>query len=221
MTTRVLLVVVVCWVLVGAGTAYLMRRRGHDLRVWLALGIVLGPLVIPLAIERNRFHRVAERQLQDIPTPPQEGFDLLAGIDGSDESILALRTAMGLFGDSVTSVTLATVLEYDADSESAGPEPLEEARSILDDVRSSLGLGDVRTEVLFGRADRALADFARTHGAELIVVGARGHGATEALFGSIASRLIGKCQIPVYVGPSMSDDEDDPESALSSEVYRP
>lgn len=201
--------VLVSWVLVGSGTAYLMRRLGHDFRVWLALGVVLGPLAIPLAIERTRFHKVAERRLRDMPTPPPEGFDLLAGLDGSDESIRALRTAMDLFGESVTGVTLATVLEYDADSESAGPEPLDRARSVLDDARSSLGLGDVRTEVLFGRADHALAEFARTQGAELIVVGARGHGATEALFGSIAGRLIGDCHIPVYVGPSISDDEDE------------
>jgi nucleotide-binding universal stress UspA family protein len=36
---------------------------------------------------------------------------------------------------------------------------------------------------------------------EMIVVGARGHGVSEALFGSVTKRLIGGCGIPVFVGP--------------------
>lgn len=219
MTTRTLLIVLGAWVLIGIVTAFVMRRRGHEFWVWLALGVVLGPFVIPLAIERVRFHSRAEQMLREMPTPPREGFDLLAGIDGSDESIRALRTAIDLFGDSVTSVTLATVLDYDADSESAGPEPQERANSLLEEAKASLRLDDATTEVLFGRADQALAEFARTHGAELIVVGARGHGATEALFGSISGRLIGECQIPVYVGPSRpARGGGNPQPALTSEV---
>lgn len=207
MDSNDLLIVAAVWVAIGIICAFVMRRRGHDFYVWLALGTVLGPLVIPLAIERARFHGVVDRRSETIPTPLRSGFDVVAGVDGSDESLGAVNSALELFGDSITSLTLATVLDYDSESAAAGTEPREQAREILDKAAVAIDLDFVRTEILYGRADRALAEFARTHGAELIVVGARGHGATEALFGSITSRLVGSCEVPVYVGASISPRE--------------
>ena len=204
MDSNNLLIVAAVWVAIGVICAFVMRRRGHDFYVWLALGTVLGPLVIPLAIERARFHEALDRRSESIPTPARSGFDVVAGVDGSDESLRAITSALELFGDSMTSLTIATVLDYDSESAAAGIEPRREAQRMLDEAATATEFDLVRTEILFGRADRALAEFARTHGAELIVVGARGHGATEALFGSITQRLVGSCEVPVYVGASLS-----------------
>ena len=217
MDSNDLLIVAAAWVGTGVICAFVMRRRGHDFYVWLALGTVLGPLVIPLAIERARFHGALGRRSETIPTPLRSGFDVVAGIDGSDESFAAVSSALDLFGDSITSLTIATVLDYDSESAAAGTEPRQRAQEILNEAAAASDLDFVRTEVLYGRADRALAEFARTHGAELIVVGARGHGATEALFGSTTSRLVGACDVPVYVGASLSPrDVESMETALSS-----
>ncbi len=202
MEANELLIVAAVWVAIGLVCAFVMRRRGHDFYVWLALGTVLGPLVIPLAVERARFHGVHDRQSRIIPTPPPTGLDLVAGVDGSEESLAAVRSALDLFGDTLTSLTLVTVLDFDSESSAAGSEPRVEAQEMLDRAAAGTGLDFVRTEILYGRADRALAEFARTHGAELIVVGARGHGATEALFGSITGKLVGSCEVPIYVGAS-------------------
>lgn len=204
MDSNDLLIVAAIWVTIGIICAFVMRRRGHDFYVWLALGTVLGPLVVPLAIERARFHEAVDRESESIPTPARSGFDVVAGVDGSDESLAALNSALELFGDSITSLTIATVLDYDSESAAAGTEPRRQAQEMLDSAAAATSLDFVRTEILYGRADKALAEFARTHGAELIVVGARGHGATEALFGSITSRLVGACEVPVYVGASLS-----------------
>lgn len=203
-----IVLIVVAWVASGVLTAFVMRRRGHDLAVWLALGSVLGPLILPLAIERARFHEAAAARSEMMKTPVRHGFDVVAGIDGSDEAIAAVEAALELFGDSITTLTLATVLDYDAQSAAAGLEPRERAQAVLDRVASAVDVGFVRTQILFGRADRELAEYARTHGAELIVVGARGHGASEALFGSITSRLVGACELPVFVGPNAIEREE-------------
>lgn len=216
MTTRYLAFIAMAWVGTGLVVAFVMRRRGHDFYVWLALGTVLGPLVVPLAIERARFHGAVESESAAIPTPPHRGFDILAGVDGSDESIDAIRSALDLFGDAVTSVTIATVLDYDSESAAAGAEPREKAEAMLRDVASGLDRNFVSSEILYGRADRALAEYARTHGAELIVVGARGHGASETLFGSITSRLVGARELPVYVGPGTIGHHDGLGSAVAS-----
>lgn len=202
-----IVLIVSAWVLSGVVTAFVMRRRGHDLAVWLALGSVLGPFIIPLAIERARYHEAAAAGSKSIETPSRRGFDLVAGIDGSDEAIEAVEAALELFGDSITTLTLVTVLDYDAQSAAAGLEPRQRAKALLDGIAEEADVSFVRTEILFGRPDRELAEYARTHGAELIVVGARGHGASEALFGSITSRLVGACRVPVFVGPSTESDQ--------------
>lgn len=201
MRTNELIIVALAWIAIGLFTAFVMRRRGHDFYVWLMLGTVLGPLVLPLAIERVRFHETRDRRSALLPAPPARGFDLVAGIDGSEESMEAVRSALRLFGGSLTSLTIATVLDYDSESALAGHEQREQARQLLEEVASSADVDFVRTEIVYGRPDQALTELARTTGAELIVVGARGRGATEALFGSVTSRLVGACEVPVFVGP--------------------
>lgn len=203
METRFLILVALAWAAIGVVVAFLMRRRGHDLFVWLVLGVALGPLVVPLAIERARYHSAAEHQSRGAPTPPHAGFDLLAGVDGSPDSISAIDAAVSLFGGRVSSVTVATVVDYDAQDSVTGHEVQEEARKMLDEVAGKILYDPVDKMVLFGRPDKALAEFARTSGMELIVIGARGHGASEALFGSVADRLVRGCAIPVFVGPTV------------------
>lgn len=202
MTTRFLILVVLIWATIGVVVAFLMRRRGHDFFVWLVLGVALGPLVVPLAIERARYHSAAEHQSRGAPTPPHVGFDLVAGVDGSQEAVDAINSALELLGGRVSSVTLATVLDYDSKDSLSGQEVQTGARELLDETAAKVAYAPVDKMVLFGRPDKAIAEFARTSGMELIVVGARGHGTTEALFGSVTGRLVGGCEIPVFVGPA-------------------
>ncbi|MEA1902436.1 MAG: universal stress protein [Actinomycetota bacterium] len=204
MSTRFLIYVALTWAIIGLVVAFLMRRRGHDFSVWLLLGVALGPLSIPLAIERVRCHAAAEHQSRDTPTPPHVGFDLLAGIDGSVDAISAVDIAVALFGGRVSSVTLATVLDWDSEGTHSGQEMQTEAREMLDEAAGQVLYNPVDTVVLFGRPDQALKEFARTSGMELIVVGARGHGTSETLFGSITRNLVGGSEIPVFVGPAHS-----------------
>jgi nucleotide-binding universal stress UspA family protein len=199
--TSVLLYVVLIWVAVGLVLAFVMRRRGHDFAVWLVLGAVLGPLAVPLAIERVRFHRASERLWRSTGSPPHLGFDLLAAVDGSEEAVMALETALGLFGDRISSLTLVTVRDYDSQASYTGQEVQTEARQLLDEVAQQLSYEPVDKQVLFGHPAEAIAEFARTSGMELIVVGARGHGASESLFGSVTARLVGSSEVPVFVGP--------------------
>ena len=107
MTARDLILVAMAWAVIGVVVAFLMRRRGHDLFVWLVLGVALGPLVVPLAIERARYHSATEPRSAEAPTPQHRGFDILAGVDGSEDSVNAIGSALALFGGRISSVTLA------------------------------------------------------------------------------------------------------------------
>ena len=203
MSTRSLLLIAAIWVTIGVIVAFTMRRRGHDFYAWLVMGAILGPLSIPLAVSRDIDRHRAGAQ-EGAPAPVHEGFDVLAGIDGSDESLEALVSAIRMFGSQTSSVTVATVLTYDDESSPAGLEAQIEAEKMLEEVVRGLRVGPVHIKLLFGRPDDALIDYANAAGIELIVVGARGHHATEAMFGSVAGRLVGHSPVPVFVGPSPS-----------------
>jgi len=202
--TGALTIIAVTWLVTGAVVALTMRRRGHDFWVWLVLGTVLGPLSVPLALERARFHPATFEEVGDLQ-PLSGRFDVLAGIDGSAESAAAVRSALALFGECVTSLTLATVLDYDTAGTYTGAEHQADAEGWLSRAATEIGFEPVETTVLFGRADKALAEFARERGFELVVVGARGHGISEALFGSVTGRLVGGVAVPVLVGPRSED----------------
>lgn len=179
-----------------------MRRRGHDFHEWLVLGVVLGPLVVPLAVERARFHSTGP-QLEG--GEPRGGrFDLLAALDGSPEAVDAAQTALRLFGGCVSSVTIVKVLDYDSLGSSSGEERRAEAEDMLVAAAGQLPVDQVETRILFGRPDRAIAEYAINAGIELVVVGARGQGASQALFGSVTSQLVGGCGTPVFVGQGLA-----------------
>lgn len=204
MPTRYLVAVGIAWVLIGFVAAFVMRRRGHDFYVWMVLGVILGPIAIPLVLERIRFHEKESAGTASDPTPKRAGFDLLAGLDGSSEALEALHSAIALFGWDLSSVTLATVLDYESELSPAAEEARREAEHFLAEVAEDLDFSPVNTKLLYGKPDRALAEFARSGGFELIVAGARGRGASQRLFGSVTEQLVGGTDVPVFVGPKRS-----------------
>ncbi len=201
MVTDVLIGLAAAWLLTGVITGFVMKRQGHDFFVWLALGSVLGPLIVPLAVDNARSIRVAKRAARRRSGPPAGGLDLLIALDGSPEALTAARTATGMLGPGATSVTLATVLDFEAETSETGAQVREEAQALLDEVASSIDFPSVDTRILFGRPDTALTEYARISGAEMIVVGPRGRGATQTLFGSVTKNLVTAGAIPVFVGP--------------------
>jgi nucleotide-binding universal stress UspA family protein len=135
---------------------------------------------------------------------------IVVGVDGSDSSLSALRWAIrqaGLTGAAVDAViawqdppaisgygyAMAGIVNYDF-AEAAGKVVTEAISSALDpgsDVR-------VRPLVVEGIAAQALLN--ASAGADLLVVGSRGHGGfTEALLGSVGQHCVHHAQCPVVV----------------------
>ncbi|HSJ27188.1 MAG TPA: universal stress protein [Acidimicrobiia bacterium] len=187
----------VAWAVTGIVLSVVMRRRGHDLLSWLVLGVILGPRAVPLALERLREH-----PLRRVHVPEAESghCDVLFATDGSEESFQALDDALGLLGPHATSLTVATVLDHDSREGAAGEDARRRAQALLDEVAARTGRDEVRTRILYGRADEALTQYAENAGIEVIVVGARGRGASQTLFGSVTGRLVGASRVPVMVG---------------------
>jgi nucleotide-binding universal stress UspA family protein len=145
--------------------------------------------------------------------PAEESLDgarIVAGIDGSQSSVSALRWAIAqaaLTGAAVDAVIAWRYPDLAASGMVAGGiEPTygfqESAGKIVADaINSALDPASdvpVHARVVRGHAARVLID--ASAGASLLVVGSRGHGGfTEALLGSVSQQCVQHAFCPVVV----------------------
>ena len=140
----------------------------------------------------------------------------LIAIDGSTESTLAVETAADLAWPGDSQLKVLTVLPTDAElyggpwelgvpygvSESVRGRLEEERGHVLDEATARLrrpGL-DVVAERRLGRAASVIVEAAGQMEADLIILGARGHGVIEgALLGSVSAEVVDQARCAVLV----------------------
>ncbi|WP_063771869.1 universal stress protein [Kitasatospora mediocidica] len=137
---------------------------------------------------------------------------IVVGVDGSPSSEAALRWAIAQAGLRGAAVEALTSWEYPATIGWSIPMTVDTdfgalAGKVLSECVSKAAGPDrtveIREHVVQGNAAQALV--AAAHGAELLVVGNRGHGGfTEALLGSVSQRCVHHATCPVVV---VRDDE--------------
>ena len=131
---------------------------------------------------------------------------IVVGVDGSVASKAALEWAVrqaGLTGaavDAVIAWEFPAITGYPVQVSDVDWEDL--ARQIITDAiaeaRAAAGQVQVRSKVMKGNAAQVLLD--ESAGAELLVVGSRGHGGfTEALLGSVGQHCVHHAKCPVVV----------------------
>ncbi len=206
MNTTTVVVLVVVWLSAGALSGVLMARRGYA-PLWILLAMPLGPLFLPIALERIR-RRPAVVEFGSTGAPPRRtdeggGSRVLVGLDGSEQSDRALSTVLGLLGPRCALLVLAEVVSYDA-TEGVTSEAIDAAAQRLSEIAAGLTIaGVVHTEVLTGPAGQALRSFADRQDVDLLVVGRRGQGMSSRLLGSVSAELVQHSPVPVLViGPS-------------------
>ena len=134
-----------------------------------------------------------------------EGKRIVVGVDGSPASIHALQWAVrqaGLTGAMVDAVcawqfpvSYGWAVTDDTDYGALAAEALEKA---IAEVRHLDETVEIRGQVVEQNAAQALLDAAE--GAELLVVGSRGHGGfTGALLGSVSNHCVHHAACPVLV----------------------
>ncbi|HEX2823620.1 MAG TPA: universal stress protein [Streptosporangiaceae bacterium] len=131
---------------------------------------------------------------------------IVVGVDGFESSRAALRWAIhqakltGAVVEAVTAwqVPAGTDMVPIADM----PDYQDDARTVLAEAITEMCTTDteveVRPRVVAGRAAQVLVDAAE--GAELLVVGSRGHGGlAEALLGSVGQYCVHHAPCPVVI----------------------
>ncbi len=139
---------------------------------------------------------------------------VVVGVDGSEESVQALKWAAG-YG-AATGAAVRAVIAWHYPS-AVGPAPVGLApESITDEVRHQMTEtvrkavtdaaidGDrVQVQVAYGHPAQVLVDLSEE--ADLLVVGSRGHGTfTGMLVGSVSLRCVTHAACPVLVVRSRS-----------------
>ena len=181
------------WLAVGLTLSLVMGRRGHDAFSWLILGTLFGPLGAVFAFEARSEERRRPELVAGRMSLGSGPVDVLVGFDGSPEAEAAAAVATELLGARVGRLPLATVLPYDC-----GFEAERAARAGLERQAAAMGRGP-RLEILRGRPSRALLERAAEDGYDLVVIGARGSGATKALLGSTATDVARSAPVPVLL----------------------
>ncbi|MFF0393796.1 universal stress protein [Kitasatospora sp. NPDC004615] len=132
---------------------------------------------------------------------------IVVGVDGSPASVDALRWAVGQAR--TRGAVVEALIAWQHPVATGWTVPIESyedlpgiARKTLDDSVSEATGSDapveIRTRVQEGGAAECLLDAAR--GAELLVVGSRGHGGfTAALLGSVGQHCVHHAPCPVVV----------------------
>jgi nucleotide-binding universal stress UspA family protein len=138
-------------------------------------------------------------------------FRIVAGVDGSDSSISALRWAIGQAGLTGAAVDAVTAWHYPIATGGYGwaPTGMDQGddfqeiaeKTLADAISNTLDPGSdvrVRPRVVEGNPAQVLLEAA--DGASLLVVGSRGHGGfTEALLGSVSQHCVHHAPCPVVV----------------------
>ena len=153
--------------------------------------------------------------------------DIVVPLDGSSLAEKAVPIAAGLARLSGATVHLVRVVSRSPELEAShisgigtNPQEVEYARDIakrlvetqiktgrsyLDGMAEQLRKDGVTVEtaVKEGAADEQVLEYARVQGADLIVMGTRGHGGLKRLFlGSVTDSIVRSSEVPVLVVPA-------------------
>lgn len=193
--TTWLVIAIISWLGIGVVLAAALGRRGFDSTSWFLIGVVLGPMALPIAWNCVRRDESLSPETVAAPASARDvtGIDILVGFDGSPESRGAVDEAVVLFGERLGRLTLATVVPFDD-----APMLDDAARVALEEAAMELTRHAPRLELVHGHPATALAAAALEGGYDLLVVGTTGTGRAH-LFGSAAKELARNSPVPVLL----------------------
>ena len=137
---------------------------------------------------------------------------IIAGVDGSAPALDAARYALELGEQLRAKVSLVFVLElpqvipvgalsgYVATGPTRSKEEMEQAETLVEAVAAERPAVKATTRVVLGDPAETLVELAKSEGADLLVVGARGLNAAQRfLVGSVSDRIVHHAHCPVLV----------------------
>jgi nucleotide-binding universal stress UspA family protein len=137
--------------------------------------------------------------------------DVVVGVDGSDNSIAALRWAGTYAAFTGSRIRAVTAWEYPSYADTSGMATFPSLALLVESAQATVAEAlveakidddvEVVTDVVEGHPARVLLD--RSRDASLLVVGRRGHGGVIGFFtGSVATACANHSAVPVVIVPA-------------------
>lgn len=198
-----LILVLVTWVAIGLAAVVFLGRHGRRSWHWYIIGILLGPVLLPIAAEMARREGTLVKT-SAIAGPVRSSatrLTVLAGVDGSEQSDQSLREAALMFAGGPCRMILLTVIDPDG-ADDADSEERRRADQLLAERASWFAPDsfEVVREVASGQPGQVILDRAAADQVDLVVVGRKGHGLSHRLLGSVADQLVRRSPRPVLLG---------------------
>jgi nucleotide-binding universal stress UspA family protein len=135
---------------------------------------------------------------------------VLAAVDGSEPSQRGARMAAEMAHKFGAHLTLTHVLSplwippevYGLSIDAIQEAHAKEGKRLVSETEKRLETPGLKIDhvVLEGVPADALAEYAKGHGYDLVVIGSRGHSAVSRMvLGSVSSRLAHLCQVPLLI----------------------
>jgi nucleotide-binding universal stress UspA family protein len=191
--------VLVTWVALGVAAVVFLGRHGRRSRAWYVIGVALGPILVPIAVELAQRDGVLLARTVDHDERQAARMTALAAVDGSQESADALADAVRVLAPKGARFILLTVIDPDLEGDA---DARKRAETLVADRASTLPPGALPPvlEVASGEPARVILDRAAADHVDLVVVGRRGRGVSEMLLGSVADQVVRRSPRPVLLG---------------------
>jgi nucleotide-binding universal stress UspA family protein len=220
------IVAAITWVAVGLAAAVVLARHGQKSWQWYVIGVVLGPIMLPIALESvTRPGRLVMRTAAAPPAPGGQGLVALVAVDGSPESDHALREAQQVLAPAAPRFILLTVVDPDlVTGQGVGDQAStteQVARELLAERASWLPGGAAASvlEIAAGDPATEIMERAASEEVDLVVLGRRGRGVSHKILGSVADQVVRRGRRPVLFGtPAKGDEEPDGRGPRGSEA---
>ena len=158
------------WVTAGLLTAVILNRRGHEFRSAAALGVVFGPLFIPLvrqAMRRRRDDTATDSIAGSGGSARRGPVDVLIGLLAPAASVTSVIPILETLGDRLGRLTVARVLTFESFHDEE-----DRNRAALELGCAELFLADYGPSTVFvpGHPGTALAAHATEAGYDLLII---------------------------------------------------
>jgi nucleotide-binding universal stress UspA family protein len=154
--------------------------------------------------ERARYETLGDDSVELVEAMGRHG-RIVVGVDGSEESVTALRRGIRMANALNASIEAVSTWRFPIGNTEVGESeysPLDDAKAILTGAAKSVfgakNPGWFTTAVFEGNAADVLIEQSR--GAEMLIVGSRGHGGLSGvLLGSVSAMCAERAHCPVLV----------------------
>lgn len=181
------------WTTIALAIWFVMSRRGHDGGTWAIVGLVLGPLAIPMAIVSAR--RASRRPLLVVEDGATVDAGVLVAVDASQPETWA--SVAWLVNTLATPAELAAVVDRDTLDIAARNASLQRARRALAAVADAVNGPQPRQVILEGRPVPAVAKRRLALGIATVVAPANRFGdQLRSALGAVCLQPDGVNQVP-------------------------